>query len=77
MCFDNTPIELAGAFWNNFSRHATSRVGLSKAGKAIFGQAATLVQPKVEPEFLEDGSVDPSAGQLYTRQLDIKDKDKL
>jgi hypothetical protein len=62
MCFDNTPVELAGASKTLAGTQLPEWV--SEGGKAIFGQAATLVQPKVEPEFLEDGSVNPSAGQL-------------
>ena len=62
MCFDNTPIELTGSGTTLGGTQLPEWV--SQAGKAIFGQAATLVQPEFESEFLEDGTTpNPNAGQ--------------
>ena len=62
MCFDNQPVQLTGATKTLQGTQLPEWV--SQAGKAIFGQAATLVQPQFEPEFLEDGvTPNPNAGQ--------------
>ncbi len=56
MCFDNTPVTLTGASTTLQGTQLPEWV--SQAGKAIFGQAATLV----EPQFDADGNYIPDAG---------------
>ena len=56
MCFDNTPVTLSGASTTLSGTQLPEWV--SQAGKAIFGQAATLV----EPQFDADGNYIPDAG---------------
>jgi len=64
MCFDNTPIELKGSGTTLAGTQLPEWV--SQAGKAIFGQAATLVQP----EFDAEGNYIPDAGYQGQRQAD-------
>ena len=56
MCFDNQPVTLSGASTTLSGTQLPEWV--SQAGKAIFGQAATLVQP----QFDEEGNYIPDAG---------------
>jgi len=64
MCFDNTPIELTSSGKTLSGTQLPEWV--SQAGKAIFGQAATLVQPQFDAE----GNYIPEAGYQGQRQAD-------
>ena len=62
MCFDNTPVTLKGSGTTLAGTQLPEWV--SQAGKAIFGQAATLVQPQFDAE----GNYIPEAGYQGERQ---------
>ena len=64
MCFDNTPVTLKGSGTTLAGTQLPEWV--SQAGKAIFGQAATLVQPQFDAE----GNYIPEAGYQGQRQAD-------
>ena len=64
MCFDNTPVTLKGSGTTLAGTQLPEWV--SQAGKAIFGQAATLVQPQFDAE----GNYIPDAGYPKKRQAD-------
>ena len=62
MCFDQQPISLSGATKTLSGTQLPEWV--SQAGKAIFGQAASLVQPQYDA----DGNLIPDAGYQGPRQ---------
>ena len=62
MCFTTAPVDLKSSSETLAGTQLPEWV--SQAGKAIFRQAASLVEPEFQSEFLEDGTTpNPNAGQ--------------